>query len=235
MRLVWACLMSALLLVSTAGQAAERKFSVFGFDDIRIGNGVDVILTTGKGPSARAEGATREILDRVSLQKNGKQLIVSIKSKSQGGNNFDADTPVTIFISSYAINNITHLGSGLVALDTLSGRTPRVRLAGFGTLRIDAVKADRLDVAMTGGGQLVIAGEVSDARVELQGASIFESPELTADKLTLVQRGPVSSQMHVSREANVTNYGMGRILITGKPNCNVRTDGAADIVCDPDR
>lgn len=235
MNFVRVCLMSALLLVSTAGQAAERKFSVFGFDDIRISNGVDVVLTTGKGPSARAQGETREILDRVSLQKNGKQLIVSIRPKSQSGNNYDVDTPVKIFLSSYAIKNITHLGSGLVTLDTLSGRTPRVRLAGFGTLRIDAVKTDRLDVAMTGGGQLIIAGDVSDVRVELQGSSVFESPDLTADKLTLVQRGPASSQMHVSREANITNNGMGRILVTGRPNCNVRTDGAADIVCDPDR
>jgi hypothetical protein len=235
MRFLPIFLLTAALLLSSAAQAAERKFSLFGFDDIRIGNGVNVVLTSGKGPSARAEGETREILDRVSLQKNGKQLIVSIRPKSLSGDDYDGDAPVTLFLSSYAISNISHLGSGLVTLDKLSGRTPRVRLGGFGTLRIDAVDADRLDVAMTGGGQVIMAGKARDARVELQGASMFESPDFTVEKLTLVQRGPASSQMKVTREANITNNGTGRIAIAGKPNCLVRTDGAADIVCNPDR
>lgn len=235
MRKISIVLLSAIFLVSSAAEAAERKFSIFGFEDIRIGNGVDVVLTSGKGASARAEGETRELLDRVLLQKNGKQLIVSVRAKSLNGDNYDADAPVTVYLSSYAIGSISHLGSGRVTLDKLSGRTPRLRLGGFGTLQVDAVDADRLDVAMTGGGQVTMAGTVRAARVELQGASIFESPDLTVEKLTLVQRGPASSRMRVTREAVITNNGTGRIMIAGTPNCIVKTDGAADIVCDPDR
>ncbi len=87
MRCLPGILISALLLLSSASQAAERKFSIFGFDDIRIGNGVNVVLTSGKGPSARADGPSREILDRVSLPKNGKQLVVSVQPKSLDRNN----------------------------------------------------------------------------------------------------------------------------------------------------
>lgn len=235
MRILSSIMITAALLLSSAGQAAERKFSIFGFNDIRIGNGVDVVLTSGKGPSARAEGATREILDRVSLQKNGKQLVVSVRPKSLDRNNYEEDAPVTLYLSSFAIENLSHLGSGRVTLDKLSGRTPAVRLGGFGTVQIDAVDADRLIVGMTGGGQLTIAGEAVAARIELQGASIFESPDLEVEKLTLVQRGPVSSHLAVEREANITNFGTGRIQIEGRPNCTVRTDGSAEIICNPDR
>lgn len=235
MRFLSIVMLTAALLLPALAQAAERQFSLFGFDDIRIGNGVDVVLTSGKGPSARAEGETRELLDRVSLQKNGKQLIVSVRPKSLSGDNYDGDGPVTLYLSSYAISNISHLGSGRVTLDKLSGRSPRVRLGGFGTLHIDAVDADRLDLAMTGGGQATMVGKVRDARVELQGASMFESPDLTVEKLTLIHRGPASSQMKVTREAIITNNGTGRINIVGRPNCTVRTDGAANIVCNPDR
>jgi hypothetical protein len=235
MRLLPVVLVSVSLLLSSAGQAAERKFSIFGFDDIRIGNGVDVVLTSGKGPSARAEGSNREILDRVSLQKNGKQLVVSVRPKSLDRNNYEEDAPVTLYLSSFAIENLTHMGSGMVTLDILSGRTPKVRLGGFGTLRIDAVEADRLDVVMAGGGQLTMAGEAVAARLELQGASIFESPNLEVEKLILIQRGPVSSHLAVEREANITNFGTGRIQIEGRPNCMVRTDGSAEIICNPDR
>lgn len=235
MRLLSSLLVSGLLLLSSASQAAERKYSIFGFDDIRIGNGVDVVLTSGKGPSARAEGNSREILDRVTLQTNGKQLIVSVRPKSLDRNNYEEDAPVTLYLSSFAIENVSHLGSGRVTLDKLSGRSPKVRLGGFGTLQIGNVKADRLDVAMTGGGQLTMAGEAVAARIELQGASIFESPGLTIDKLTLVHRGPASSHLAVERDADISNFGSGRILIEGRPNCTVRTDGSAEISCDPER
>lgn len=235
MRILSSIMITAALLLSSAGQAAERKFSIFGFNDIRIGNGVDVVLTSGKGPSARAEGADREILDRVSLQKNGKQLVVSVRPKSLDRNKYEEDAPVTLYLSSFAIENLSHLGSGRVTLDKLSGRTPAVRLGGFGTVQIDAVDADQLIVGMTGGGQLTIAGEAVAARIELQGASIFESPDLEVEKLTLVQRGPVSSHLAVEREANITNFGSGRIQIEGRPNCTVRTDGSAEIICNPDR
>tara|TARA_R110002094_G_scaffold115146_5_gene110730 strand:+ start:3083 stop:3790 length:708 start_codon:yes stop_codon:yes gene_type:complete len=235
MKYLSGALITILLILSSASQAAERKFSIFGFDDIRIGNGVDVVLTSGKGPSARAEGATREILDRVTLQKNGKQLVVSVRPKSLDRNNYEGDTPVTLFLSSFAIEKLSHLGSGRVSLDTLSGRTPTVRLGGFGAVRIDAVDADRLHVMMTGGGQLTMAGEAVAARIELQGSSIFESPGLAVEKLTLVQRGPVSSHLAVEREASISNFGTGRIQIDGRPNCKVRTDGSAEIICNPDR
>jgi hypothetical protein len=223
------------MLLSSAAQADERKFSIFGFDDIRIGNGVDVVLTSGKGPSARAEGTTREILDRVSLQKNGKQLVVSVRPKSLGRAKYEEDAPVTLYLSSYAIEKLSHLGSGVVRLDKLSGRSPQVRLGGFGTLRIAAVDADRLDVAMTGGGQLTMSGNAVAARIELQGASIFESPGLMVEKLTLIHRGPASSHLAVKREADINNFGTGRIQIDGRPNCMVRTDGSAEIVCNPER
>lgn len=235
MRFVLGFPILAMLLLSSPGDAAERKFSIFGFDDIRIGNGVDVVLTSGKGPSARAEGATREILDRVSLQRNGKQLVVSVRAKSLDRDHYEGDAPVTLYLSSFAIQNLSHLGSGLVTLDKLSGRTPKVRLGGFGSLRIDAVDADRLDVAMTGGGQLTIAGEAVAARIELQGASIFASPELEVEQLTLIHRGPASSHLAVERQADISNFGTGRIQIDGRPNCTVRTDGSAEIICNPER
>jgi hypothetical protein len=97
------------------------------------------------------------------------------------------------------------------------------------------VDADRLDVAMTGGGQLTISGEAVAARIELQGASIFASPGLAVAKLTLIHRGPASSHLAVEREVDISNFGTGRIRIDGRPNCTVRTDGSAEIICNPDR
>ncbi|VAW00457.1 hypothetical protein MNBD_ALPHA04-695 [hydrothermal vent metagenome] len=220
-------------MVVQPATAMERNFSIFAFEDIRVTGGVNVIITTGKGPSAKADATTREILDRVNLHKSGSQLVVSVKPKTTNDRNFSADAPVTIHLSSYQVQTITHLGSGKVSLDSLGGRTPRVRVGGFGTLNIGDVDSDRLDVAMTGGGQLSLAGKVRDARIELLGASIFDGSGLTADTLDLVHRGPASSHIAVKREANINNSGTGVIQIDGRPTCRVQSDGSAQITCNP--
>jgi len=224
----------AVLMIQPVG-AAERKFSISGFDNIRVRGGVNVIIVTGKGPSAKAQGANRKILDRVSLEKSGDQLVVSVQPKSIDSGSHSPDEPVTIHLTAHNIKSITHLGSGRVTLDSLGGRSSRARMGGFGTMEIGSVDSDRLDIAMTGGGHLTIAGKARDVRITLQGASIFDGSALTAEKLILVHRGPSSSHITVKREADINNSGTGVIRIDGRPNCSVHTDGFAEIICNPKR
>ncbi len=216
-------------------QAAERKFSISSFEDVRVIGSVNVFITTDRGVSASAEASNREILDRVSLRKSGSQLIVSVKPKAGGNNRFSADEPVTVTLSSYIIKSITHSGSGTVSLDTLGGANPKARLNGFGVLTINDVDSDTLDVAMNGGGQMVIAGKATKGKVQLLGASIFDGAQLALETLDLVHRGPASSHVFVEREANISNSGTGKIQIDGRPNCSVKSGGSAQIICDPKR
>lgn len=226
-------LILTLVAVCLPVQAAERKFTISSFEDVRIIGSVNVFITTDRGISASAEAANREILDRVSLRKSGSQLIVSVRPKASGNRQFSADEPVTVTLSSYVIKKITHSGSGTVSLDKLGGRDPRVRLTGFGVLTINDVDSDTLNVAMNGGGQIVIAGEATKGRIELLGSSIFDGSQLELQELNLVQRGPASSHVFVEKEANISNSGTGRIQIDGRPNCIVKSGGSSQIVCDP--
>lgn len=215
--------------------AAERNFSIFGFEDVRIKGAIDVVITTGKGVSARAEAADRRILDRVNLRRSGSTLIVTVRPRTDNSTrrSFDTDEPVKLWLTTHAIKDIFHSGGGNVSLDKLTGRQPRVRLSGFGSLSIGGVDADKIDIAMNGGGQLNMQGEVTNARIELLGSSIFDGDGLIVEKLDLFHRGPASSHLAVEREAHISNSGTGTIRIDGKPNCLVRSTGSAQIVCNP--
>jgi hypothetical protein len=169
------------------------------------------------------------------LRKSGSQLIISVKPKAGNDSRFSAEEPVTVTLSSYVIKTITHSGSGTVSLDKLGGRDARARLTGFGVLTINDVDSDTLNVAMNGGGQIVMAGQAKKGRIELLGSSIFDGSQLTLETLELVQRGPASSRVFVEKEANISNSGTGRIQIDGRPNCSVKSGGSAEIICNPKR
>ncbi len=222
-------------MLAAPAHAVERKFSISSFEDVRIIGSVNVLITTDRGVSASAEAANRETLDRVSLRKSGSQLIISVTPKPGGNNGFSADEPVTITLSTYDIKTINHSGAGTVSLDRLGGSQSKVRLSGFGVLTINDVDSDMLDIAMNGGGQIVIAGQANKARISLLGSSIFDGSQLTVETLDLTHRGPASSHVFVEKEANISNSGTGKIRIDGRPNCSVRSGGSADIICNPKR
>lgn len=226
---------AALILTAQTAQSAERTFSISSFEDVRIIGSVNVAISTNRGVSASAEAANREILDRVLLRKNGSQLIVSIKPKTGNNGRFSANEPVTVTLGSHVVKSITHSGSGAVILDKLGGRDARARLSGFGMLTINDVDSDTLNIAMTGGGQITITGQAKKGRIELLGSSMLDGSGLTLETLDLVQRGPASSHVFVEKEVTISNSGNGKIQIDGQPNCSVRTGGAAQIICDPER
>ena len=222
-------------LAASPATAAERNFSMYGFEDIRINGAIDVVITTGKGVSARAEAANRRVLDRIDLRHSGDTLLVTLRPKT--GNDtrrsFGQDEPVKLWLTAHAIKEIFHNGSGSVSLDKLSGSQPRVRLSGFGSLEIGDVDSNSINIRMNGGGELSVAGEAGNARIELLGSSTFNGDGLTVEKLDLFHRGPASSHLSVKREAHISNSGTGIIRIDGKPNCMVRSAGSAQIICNP--
>jgi hypothetical protein len=162
-------------------------------------------------------------------------LIVSVKPATDGKRHFSINDQITLHLTTYALEKIVHRGSGSVTVDRLTGRNTKARLSGFGTMTIAAVDSDVLAVTMNGGGALQIAGEAKEGRVSLLGSSNFDGGALTLENLYLTQRGPVSSRLSVERVAEITNAGSGTIEILGKPNCLVRSAGAAEIVCNPKR
>lgn len=222
-------------LTMVPAQAAERKFSISGFEDVRIIGNINVSISTNRGISASAEAEDREVLDRVQLRKNGSQLIVSVQPKTSDTNHYSSDKPVTVTLSSHLVKSITHSGSGAVALDRLGGRDVKARLSGFGVLTIGDVDSDTLGITMNGGGQIIIAGQAKKARIEMLGSSVLDGSGLRLQTLDLVQRGPASSHVFVEKEAIISNSGTGKIQIDGRPNCSVRSGSSAQIICDPKR
>ncbi len=222
-----------LFLAVQPAQAVERKFSIFSFENIQIKGAINVIVTTGKGVSAKAQANNRKTLDRVYLDRNSKTLVIMVRPKANMNQSFDTDEKITVWVSTYAVKSISVIGGGNVSLDKLSGRKSRVRLSGFGTLNIAKVDSDALDLAMNGGGLINIGGQVKNGRIELLGSSILDGASLTVEKLTLFHRGPASSHISATREAKISDSGSGKITIDGKPNCLVKTTGFSEIICNP--
>lgn len=220
-------------IISTIAEAKERRLSGYSFDAVQIVGNVNVSIQTGQGPSAIAEADTRRALDRISVRKAGSELIVSVSPRTDQTDRFSSEPPITLRLTTYRLNKILHRGSGSVAVDNMKERNTNIRIGGFGSVTVGNIKSDRLEISMNGGGELTVGGEAQMAKITLLGSSSLDATALSVDELDLTHRGPANTQIAVEKRVEISNSGSGYIEIAGRPNCLVRTAGAAEIICNP--
>ena len=226
-------------LLAAPAMADERGYSIPGFEEIRVTGPIDVEITTGKGAGARAFADDPAALDRVTLRRAGDQLTVGIRPRPDARERFTRSAPIRLVLSTDRLRRILHSGSGRVTVAGFgSDRTlerSEIRLNGFGTLDVRDAVADDIEIAMQGGGQLNISGTARHATVKLLGASAFDGTGLAVERAEIFHRGPAITRLNVEREVDIDNAGTGTIEISGAPDCDVRSDGSAVIVCNPGR
>ena len=96
-------LLIAAIAAAAPAAAAERSFTVTGFDRIRVDGPYMVRLTTGVSPYARAKGSP-SALDGISVEVQGQTLIVRKAPGSSGGFPGETRGPVEIAIGTHELS-----------------------------------------------------------------------------------------------------------------------------------
>src|SRR5215211_6563746 len=112
---VWAC------SVAAPAEAATRSFGVSGFDRIRVDGPFKVRLATGVAPFATASGGSAAALDSVTIDVQGRTLVVHGNQSSWGGYPGDSKGPVEIRIGTHELGAAWLNGSGSLAIDKARG------------------------------------------------------------------------------------------------------------------
>jgi hypothetical protein len=110
---------------------------------------------------------------------------------------------------------------------TLNGnyRNVDARLSGVGSLTIDAAKAERMDLALRGAGQLAVSGQTRALRATLAGLGNFDAEKLRADTVNLDMSGLGGATVYANSAASVNLSGMGSATVYGKPAQRNATTG----------
>lgn len=223
-----AALALASLAISAPAIAAERSFSVTGFDRIRIDGPFAVTLTTGRAPSARARGSA-QALDTVAVEVQGRTLVVRANRSSWGGYPGQPVGPVTIALSTHELASAYLNGSGSLAIDKIKGLAFDSTVQGSGSLSIGTVAVDKLNAGLSGAGTMQAAGQALKVTAVVRGTSGFDGSSLMAKDATIGTEGPSTVRLGVSNAVQVTAAGMAQVELTGRPACTVKASGSASV------
>ena len=217
-----------LACVPSSADAATRNFGVSGFDRIRVDGPFKVRLATGVAPFAVANGSG-PALDSVTMDVQGRTLVVRSSRSSWGGYPGEAKGPVEISIGTHELNAAWVNGSGSLAIDRLRGLSFDLAVQGAGSASVGQANIDQLKISIAGTGSVSIAGTAPKLTALVRGISTLDAPGLVASDATIGAQGPATARVTVTGTAKVDAQGAAVIDLGGRPACTVKAIGSATV------
>lgn len=224
--------LTTLVLVACAAApagAATRNFGVSGFDRIRVDGPFKVRLATGVAPFAIATGGSAAALDSVSIDVQGRTLVVRNNCSSWGGYPGEAKGPVEISIGTHDLSAAWLNGSGSLSIDKARGLSFDLAVQGAGSASIDSVAVDQLKVSISGTASVSLAGTAPKLTAIVRGISTLDAAGLTAKDAILGAQGPATVRANVTNTAKVDAQGAATVELGGRPACTVKASGSASV------
>lgn len=216
-------------LLAGAGplQAASRNYTISSFDAIRIEAPVNVVVATGAGVSARAEG-DQKALDRLRVELSGRLLVVTMDRPQPGEKVGGA---ALLRLSTGTIERVVMTGGGSVTVDRMKGLRGEIISGGNGDVSVGTVDLDRMDLSLAGGGRVTLSGRTGVANIVVNGPGAVTAEPLRARQANIVNQGPGSIALTAEVAAKISAAGSGDVMIAGKPACTVDQRGTGRILC----
>lgn len=215
-----------LLALAAPAAAAERSFTVTGFDRVRLDGPYRVHLTTGVPPFARASGSPAA-LDRVAIDVQGRTLVVRPNRSSSAAYPGETTGPVEIALGTHDLGAAWLNGAGSLTITRIKGLSFDLALQGTGSAVVEQAQVDQLKIGISGAGNARIAGSAPKLTALVRGTSVLDAGGLTARDATIGAEGPSLVRLTATNRVRVEAQGVATVELGGNPACTVRAEGSA--------
>ena len=163
-----------VLLFIGAIKAQSEERIVVDFQDLKVSNAIEVVLTQGDENKLSIIGVLPEDLDKVKSEVENGVLSLSTKGKIKSKDN------VKILITFKKLKSIEQSGTSEIS-STNTIKEDNFSLKGSGASEVDLnLEVNDLRVDYSGASDIKLIGTVTDFNVKLSGASDLKAAELLA-------------------------------------------------------
>jgi hypothetical protein len=219
-----------LAALASPATAADRRYSVNDFDRLIVAGPYQVRLVVG-GPSSAVASGTREGLDRVTVDVQGRILRIRRNSSAWGGTP-GADTgPVVITLATRSLRSARLIGPARLDLAGARGLDLELSVEGSGTIQAASLDIENLALALLGSGRLELAGAARALTGNFQGTGDVDASALAARGATVSTTTSGAVLLNVAGPVTVAANGLGEVTIAGRAICTISGPGADQVRC----
>jgi hypothetical protein len=225
---IWLPALCLAMLAASPAFAATRSYSITSFDRIRVDGPFRVKVTTGVAPFATASGSP-EAIDSVSIDIQGRTLIVRGNPSSWGGFPGKASGPVEIKVGTHELSQAWVNGSGTLTIDRIKGLTFDLAMQGSGSAAIGNAAVDQLKIGISGTSTAALSGAAPKLTAIVRGSSSLDAPSLSVKDAVIGAEGPAVVRLAVSNSAKIDARGTSSVEVSGDPACTVKAEGSSPV------
>ena len=212
--------------VKDKGDLKSKNVEVKDFRNITVAGGFDVEFTQSDSISVRVE-ATEELLDMVSIESDGRTLIIKNKEKNENhraifvmGGSIGESEPVKVFITAPSLDELTVSGSASFDIEkSLATEKLKITLTGSGEVEIDGVKCQSADLVLIGSGDIRLRPiEAETLNATIAGSGIMQLHTINIKKIdaSITGSGDIFFACKNCDEAVASVTGSGDISFKGQ-------------------
>ena len=209
--------------VTGEGPVVKQEISLAAFDGVDLGFDGNVIMTPGSVQKVVIEGQ-QNIIDLIKRDvKDGTWKIDFSKSvrESKG---------VTVYITVPTVKRVALTGSGSI---TSKGRFSDlnkldVALSGSGDIVFDAEASD-MKLQISGSGDIEVMGTTNTLDVAISGSGDVTASSLKASKCRIQISGSGDAEVLVNGDLETSISGSGDVMYKGEANVTARISGSGEV------
>lgn len=203
------CLAAALALSPAAhAQGAEgRRYAPGPFDALVINGSATIRLVQGAEDSVFVEGDDDA---QGAVRIDGDERVLRVRPS--GAWKFWSSKQAAITVTARDLKRIELKGAAdVVAAEPFTLKELQVRISGAGSVRFDKLKADRLEVSISGVGSAQAAGSAETLQVRISGRGAYLGENLATKWATLTVSGAGDVKVWATKEINASVSGVANI------------------------
>jgi ketosteroid isomerase-like protein len=204
---------------ATPGEVRE----VHDFQEVAL-EGVGTLLIQQGDTESLSIEADPKVLQRIATEVRKGKLIIS-PSRS-----FKTKEPITYHLGVKQLTGIELSGAGVIQVAAFNADQLQLVLDGAGSLTIDQLTANTLDVSASQNGGVQLAGTVDQQTVTLSGAAKYIAGDLQSRVASVTADGASKATVNVSESLEAQAGGASRIEYIGNPEVRQNVSAAGSVV-----
>jgi hypothetical protein len=209
-----------------SGNIITETREVTDFHAIRVDYPAVIVIRQGEAEGLTIEADDDVVADIRTDVSSGTLRIQRVRETDPWVN---PSKPARITILVKELDKIDFNSAGTVTVDSLSADSLDLDVNGAGTLTLNGLELKSLTASLDGAGTLVLSGSADDLDVDLNGFGSLRAGDLQAQTAKVAISGAGSATVWVESKLTATISGAGSISYYGDPTVDKTVSGVGSV------
>jgi hypothetical protein len=213
--IVWSSNSDFTGAIKGSGIVKSETREISDFNAISIDYPANVILKQGQQHAVKVE-ADDNLLPQLDISVQGDTLHLRNNERNWSQRVYTTE-PVILTITVVDLRALNFPTAGSIEMDGLETDSLDVSVSGAGEVNLSNVKADAIEFAISGAGKIFVEGETNNLGLRISGVGEFNGANLQSQHANVRISGAGNATVWVERNLEARISGTGSIRYYGDP------------------